>query len=663
MNLGLTLGLGSRSSGIVALTPTQIEAFNLSRLESAKATYGTTLTSDVFDVGDSLIENAQGTARGDSTVLNEFATDAHYSGTYVISKHMTGVTFRNFAVGGTRSDQILAAFAARAASLQDDHGTVSMQTNDLGQQTNGNSASGVVSATITAAGSGGTNGTYVIPTTGGTGSPLTQASYSVVVSGGAITSATPISIGGGFRVAPTFDLSSIPGLTGATLTANLDPYVSITSNMTAFMTLAGARRIVMPGWVATGAPASNIYGMSRRILAWAKTQSFGNRVLDALQLFARSHDGSAPEIAQLQTGVIPTRLMADTTHNNDAGIKLLGDLRTQMHAAQQGLHAPFTHSDDIFPVKPGAAENAVIGALRVIGTPDSMRERSGNVSKATKLSGTSILRATGTPVHCEEVQVEAVSNTRGRGNVARAILMRSQDGTAPRPINISGNGGSWLASSGLTGVGNVRKMTVVVTARLRGNPANNTIASVLTGTNKNIGSPFITQPGTGMRLRPHNSSGTATGLVTATAGTPTNWNTYFFEFNSEAGAEKIRAVINNGSTVNGTAPATNAEMALGNPIYLFTASGTALVDADIEQIVIYADALDITNQTNRETFFTPATGRAKDIGNGVVGGLTPVLFINGDVYEWFTGANRGSGGPLSAPPFIDTANLGFREVV
>lgn len=77
-------------------------------------------------------------------------------------------------------------------------------------------SNGVVSVTITAAGSGGTNGAYTVPTTGGGG---TQGLARVTVSGGAITAVNAIlNKGRGYTSAPTFDLSGITGLTGATLT-------------------------------------------------------------------------------------------------------------------------------------------------------------------------------------------------------------------------------------------------------------------------------------------------------------------------------------------------------------------------------------------------------------------------------------------------------------
>jgi hypothetical protein len=77
-------------------------------------------------------------------------------------------------------------------------------------------SNGVVSATITAGGSGGTTGAYTVPTTGGGG---TQGLARVTVSGGAITAVNSIlNKGRGYTSAPTFDLSGITGLTGATLT-------------------------------------------------------------------------------------------------------------------------------------------------------------------------------------------------------------------------------------------------------------------------------------------------------------------------------------------------------------------------------------------------------------------------------------------------------------
>ena len=67
------------------------------------------------------------------------------------------------------------------------------------------------------AGSGGTNGTYVITSTGG--GATTPAQITVTVAGGAISSVVVDSVGVGMTSAPSFSTASITGLTGGSFTA------------------------------------------------------------------------------------------------------------------------------------------------------------------------------------------------------------------------------------------------------------------------------------------------------------------------------------------------------------------------------------------------------------------------------------------------------------
>lgn len=81
---------------------------------------------------------------------------------------------------------------------------------------------GLTSVAITAAGSGGTNGTYTCPLTGDNLS--VDAYATVIVSGGAVTSVSVAAPGLYIGASPTaglVDVSSITGLTGATLTPTI----------------------------------------------------------------------------------------------------------------------------------------------------------------------------------------------------------------------------------------------------------------------------------------------------------------------------------------------------------------------------------------------------------------------------------------------------------
>jgi hypothetical protein len=79
-------------------------------------------------------------------------------------------------------------------------------------------AQGVNSLAISAAGTGQTNGTYLINATGGGGS---GAQAQVVIAGGAVTGATIVKAGRGYTSAPTFTVAA--GGTPGTLTATAAP--------------------------------------------------------------------------------------------------------------------------------------------------------------------------------------------------------------------------------------------------------------------------------------------------------------------------------------------------------------------------------------------------------------------------------------------------------
>lgn len=79
-------------------------------------------------------------------------------------------------------------------------------------------SNGVASVAITAAGSGGTTGTYTWTTTGGAG---TNASGFLTVAGGAITSVVVLQRGYSYTSAPTIVIAGSHGVTGHTLTPSI----------------------------------------------------------------------------------------------------------------------------------------------------------------------------------------------------------------------------------------------------------------------------------------------------------------------------------------------------------------------------------------------------------------------------------------------------------
>ena len=124
--------------------------------------------------------------------------------------------------------------------------------------------SGVISVSVGAPGSGGTNGTYDIVPTGGGG---TDGVVRVTVASGAISAVRVAAPGNNYTTTPTLDLSSIPGLTGASVTLTQGAYKTRSSwdPMSAYiavMGIGGTQYTRMSGTNAVDASTgSNTYAM------------------------------------------------------------------------------------------------------------------------------------------------------------------------------------------------------------------------------------------------------------------------------------------------------------------------------------------------------------------------------------------------------------------
>jgi hypothetical protein len=135
------------------------------------------------------------------------------------------MAYLNFssALKGTRSDAIVSALGSTyyllvySGTQPSDPDFTCPSGNLLGTLTNSGVAVKswtVVSATIVAGGSGGTNGTQTVTGTTGTGTKFTA---SVTVAGGTITAILSITLGGTYSVLPTN--VNIEPVTGASLTS------------------------------------------------------------------------------------------------------------------------------------------------------------------------------------------------------------------------------------------------------------------------------------------------------------------------------------------------------------------------------------------------------------------------------------------------------------
>jgi hypothetical protein len=143
-------------------------------------------------------------------------------------------------------------YAGRYRLVQVDSGATSgnVKTGTIGFLRTGGSTGAVKTVVITAAGTGATTGTYTISANAGGGG--TGAVIQVVVSGGAITSATVLNGGFGYNSVPTFSLTTT-GTTGGTVVAQLDftPNV-VTSADQISATATGVRPVVFLNSITPG---------------------------------------------------------------------------------------------------------------------------------------------------------------------------------------------------------------------------------------------------------------------------------------------------------------------------------------------------------------------------------------------------------------------------
>lgn len=109
------------------------------------------------------------------------------------------------------------------------------------------------------AGSGYTNGSYIVQSDASGGQPAGAAALNVTVSGGAITAASVLRPGSGFTSAPTFAVTSLGGGSAGALVVTVG--LGSRANMlgAAFGVNKGTRRLTAAGTVANGAAISGGY--------------------------------------------------------------------------------------------------------------------------------------------------------------------------------------------------------------------------------------------------------------------------------------------------------------------------------------------------------------------------------------------------------------------
>ncbi|MFN3456469.1 MAG: hypothetical protein ACK4Z8_02690 [Novosphingobium sp.] len=646
---------------------------------------GTTLTVTAVSSGTIRIGQFIGhTNVVAGTRISALGTGTGGTGTYTVDTSqtlgsvgapasLTGSPFTNMAVSGTRLDQIVLRYEGMAASARAAIIVLNGGTNDISQ-----AASGVVSATITNAGSGMTPGAYDVSTTGGTaasGGSATQATFVATIgAGGTLTSLVPKTnasggklIGGGWSTAsaaPTFDFASVPALAGGGIvaTANLDVFTSMSNWIERFALGAAANSaawVIWAPWVGN-ANSSRQWALSRQLTSWTRT-NYPTRAFDALRMWMGRHFGSESSLATLRTGMIADGF--DTLHLDDRLTGIGGrEMAWQIRALAGGT--PYIFDDAIF-VKDGDALNTAVHTLRTIGSPKGFRAIDGlsvDVLRVNSATG-AITRGAATSIPAiTELVVEADSVRLGKTRRARLPVFRQRSGTrGSGGVRIAGNGASVLSTPGLTGAVGTKKVTVVMRARWN---AIQTLARGIVTISGTGDGPIISKSGRTAIANMRNASAVSVGSVTAPIPeNPLDYNWYWFCFDTTSGVQIGRAATNESAAANAASVTADGLIALDRLTYLFASSGAPLAGDDIGFLWLAGDYLDVTSLSVRDQFRDSVTKEPLDLGaSGTVGGITPLIYMPAlGAGSMQAGRNLGTGGDFYVSPFINADNIGFRD--
>jgi hypothetical protein len=597
------------------------------------------------------------------TRITGYGTGTGGTGTYTVgvSQTLGSTTLTTnagtVAVGGTRTDQIATTFLALPAAQQNDYGISNGGTNDITQ-----AASSVMSLTIANAGSGGTDGTFALAFSGGTGSNLVAPTGTFTVSGGAVTATSLTTRGGGYATAPTISLAASSGLTGASVTANLDIVGSIQYNIGRLMTAAGANRVVMSPWQANGG-GTKTFAQARRVAAWEKA-TYAEKAFDALPFWAKWSNGTESDLDLVRKGYVPPSLTAEGSpnplHPSDNGVAIEGRELARIIRATAGIGAPYIH-DDLVGAKNGDALATAIVTPRYIGTPKGFQIVDGNPADAVRIDGTTgaITRGAGALPAISELYVQADSVRKGRSNIARITVVRQAGGTTPsNAVRIKGNGAAVLTTDKLTGGVGSKKMSYVVVARFNDTASGTILSAGTTGTSAQLG-----KNGKTLRATLTNAAGTAmVNMFHPTAVDPYDWNVYFGCLDTTTGVRILNVGTNEITPVTAT-PTADALYPFDTMASLFYSSGLYINNFDIKLFWQAADYLDFTDPAVRALFYNPTTRAPLDLGAaGTISGVTPLIYLRGMAGDYMLGKNFGTGGDFFLPPYVNAANVGFTDL-
>lgn len=611
------------------------------------------MTDNVTFGGNSLIANTTSTGVTAGNRASDVA-QTYYD-------HAPGTATFNIAADGTCTDQVAATFLALASDRYNDPGVTNGHRNDLALQ-----ASSVVEITIDAAGSGGTDGFYPFTFSGGTAfttSPRPASGGGVNVVGGQIVSVVPPTNPGGNYLTPPAVSVSVPGLTGATLTARINIAESIQLNYGRVMNVAGSKRVIMGDWTSRTDRASQWVASRKAIKAAIAT--WGARVLDALPYIMSLQTGGD---AQALRGFIPSTMSNDGLHGNDNLMPWQGQKFGQLPLAVSGDGPAFVH-DEVVGIIAGASVGTALATPRILGTADSLAIISQTVADVARIGGSApfaLTQGAGAVPAINEVTLRGVTTGKGSTNTARIVMLRQAPNTASNHVvNIKNNGQAILRTDRLTGAAATRKISFCALLRRTVTPAAQATFLEQTRSTGTRDAWLVNLTNGSFSFAPRTSAGTAIGSVNLPSSgiVPGDWNFFWAHLDVDAG---IMRGGRNAVTPASTTPTAglDASPELITSCLAGTIDNLAVVPFggyDCQFVWFAQDYVDFTDSAVRDAFYNSGTMAGVVSGAGTVAGVTPLIFLRGQAGDYALGRNYGTGGDFEPVPFISSSLIGFEN--
>lgn len=377
----------------------------------------------------------------------------------------------------------------------------------------------------------------------------------------------------------------------------------------------------------------------------------GARIWD-WENFTASYEGISDQVTRV-----------DGLHLSSLGCSKLGLIQTRLIRAMND-GAPYIH-DEVLPLRNGDAAGTDYSDGLILGTSQNTRIVAGDnsdgaltINQATGL----IERGAGQLAFGSRELIVRAENEYGAHEARKTFLIcrDASDTTPGYEVELLGNerqcpvlpvNPASTASAFVPAITPPTKLTFFVSMRaLTADAAGAFDNVILLGLNGGI-PRFLGRYTTG-------------GLIGTSPTLPEpvnrfNINGYFVSVDTDLGVLSWATNEDSGTVA---IPADSAPISMSFD-RLFMSTGSYLRGVALSRYMLFTGrAFDVTDAAERELFYDPATGLAKDIGgSATVDGTQAVIDLYGREGDWFFGHNAGTLGDLFPPAWRGMQNVGFRD--